>query len=150
MHFSCPFSRHYHFLQVRGYTSFRAVTPKGRTKGWDSGEWVVVVLLLLGPGWQLSAQAPWSASTSSAALALPQAPSAIPRTVAGMPLARCSASLCTSSCIPSTSRDSSSMLRCCSKSGRTIGRLRSISKVSCPAGTLGSPCRNDYNYSLHH
>lgn len=128
----------YHFLQVRGYTSLRAMTPRGRTKGWASGGLVVVPE----PGWQLSEPAPWSASTPSAALAPPpQAPSAAPLTVAGVPLACCSASLCTSSCTPRTSRDSSSMLRWCSKSGRTTGRLRSTSRVSCPAGTLGSPCR---------
>lgn len=148
MHFS---QTYYHFLQVRGYTSLRAVTPTGRTKGWASWGWVVVLLLLLllRPGWQLSEQAPWSPSTS-AALALPQAPSAWPLTAAEVPLAHCSVSRCTSSCIPSTSWDSPSMLRCCSKSGRTTGRLRSTSKVSCPAGTLGSPCRNEYNYSLYH
>lgn len=138
----------YHFLQVRGYTSLRAITPIGRINGWASGGLVVVVLLLLGPGWLLSEQAPWSMSTPSAPLGPPLAPSAVPLTMVGLPLACCSDSLCTSSCIPSTSRDSSSILRCCSKSGRTTGRPRSISKVSCPAGTLGSPCRKGGNDSL--
>lgn len=127
----------YHFLQVRGYTSLRAITPWGRVKGWSSEEW----LLLLGPGWQMSEQAPWSASNPSAPLVPSQAPSAVPPSVAEESLACCCASLCTSSCTPNTSRDSSSMFRWCSKSGRTIGRLRSTSRVSCPAGTLGSPCR---------
>lgn len=139
--FFTPFQTNpYHFLQVRGYTSLRAVTPRGRTKGLASS---TLVDVLLGSGWQLSEQAPWSASTPASALVLPQAPSAAPPTVAEAPLARCSASLCTSSWTPSTSRDSSSMLRCCSKSGRTTGRLRSTSKVSWPAGTLGSPCRKE-------
>lgn len=122
----------YHFLQVRGYTSLRAVTPKGKTKGWSSC-WCALVLL--GPGWQLPGQAPWSASTSSSPPSLPQAPSFVW-------LACCSASLWTSSCMPSTKRESSSMLHSCSRSGRTTGRLRLISKVSCPAGTFGSPCSN--------
>lgn len=139
-HFSCPCSRLYHFLQVRGYTSFRAVTPMGRTKGWVSVGWVLV---LLGPDWQLSEQAPCSGPTSSAALELAQAPSALSLTVVRVDLARSSASLCISSWTPSTSRDSSSMFCCCSKSGRTIGRLRSMSSVSWPAGTLGSPCKNE-------
>lgn len=119
----------YHFLQVRGYTSLRAVTPKGKTKGWSSWR------CALGPGWHLPEQAPWSVSNSSSVLSPPQAPSFVL-------LACCSASLWTSSCIPSTKRESSSMLHICSRSGRTTGRLRLISKVSWPAGTLGSPCRN--------
>lgn len=134
----------YHFLQVRGYTSLRAMTPKGNTNGWASGG----LLLLLGPGWQLSEQAPWSPSSGSGPLVPPQAPSSsADLTVGGATLSCCPASPCTSSCILSTSRDSSSMLRCCSKSGRTTGLLRSMSSVSCPAGTLGSPCRNEHRHS---
>uniref|UniRef100_A0A3Q3DZC8 Carboxylic ester hydrolase n=1 Tax=Labrus bergylta TaxID=56723 RepID=A0A3Q3DZC8_9LABR len=121
--------------QVRGYTSLRAITPRGRTKGWASGG--LLVLLKTGR----SGNASRSASAPSAAQSPPQAPSAAPLAVAELLLACCCASLCTCSCTPSTSRDSSSMLRCCSKSGRTMGRLRSTSRVSCPAGTLGSPCR---------
>lgn len=120
--FMCFLLRFYHFLQVRGYTSLRAITPRGSTKGWPSAG------LVLGPGWQLSEQAPRSSSIPSAPP--PQPFSAAPLPMAEAPLACCSTSLCTSSCTPITRRESSSMLRCCSKSGRTTGRLRSTSKVS--------------------
>lgn len=131
----------HHFLQERGYTSLRAMTPRGRTKGRASEEW----FLPLGPDWQLSGEAPWSSSIASAPLAPPQAPSASHLAVEEAPLSCCSASLCTSSCTLITIRDSSSILRCCSKSGRTTGRRKSISSVSCPAGTFGSPCMKDEN-----
>lgn len=129
----------YHLRQVRGYTSFRAVTPTGRTNGWASAGRLLVVL---GPGSHPSEQVPASGAASSAALELAQASSAPSSAVALVDLACSSASLCTSMWTPSTSRESSSMFCCCSKSGRTRGRLRSMSSVSWPAGTLGSPCVN--------
>lgn len=123
----------YHILHDRGYTSLRAMTPKGRTKGWGSS------CLLEAPALHASS-APEPGSASE-----PSAPE-VPTVGATVPVAP----LWISSCTPITKRESSSIFCWCSKSGSCTGRLRSMSKVSWPAGTLGSPWEANSDKSNFH